>query len=111
MSAGDEKVVPLIRPTKAWLDEAYGDETPPGEWGEQMERLSAVPALLMTVTLALLAAGIASVIQWARHAPPERTVIVRGVDGPGMRVLHDRMECRVWGRLEVCASHDVRWER
>ncbi len=75
------------------------------------DRLSAIPAFLVVAVLALALAGISSALHWAATAPPERVVLVRGIHGPGLHIQHDHMACRVWGRLEVCASKDVRWGR
>jgi hypothetical protein len=78
---------------------------------DSTDRLSVIPAFLVVAILALTLAGVASALHWAATAPPERVVLVRGANGPGRLIQHDHMACRVWGRLEVCASNDVRWGR
>ena len=71
-----------------------------------LDRPSAFGGILL---VAVVFAGAAATINWAMTAKPARTIIVTGVNGPGMAVNSDRFNCRVWGRLKVCASNDIRW--
>lgn len=74
-----------------------------------LERLSGIPLLLVALSLALLGVGIGAALHWAATTEPQRTVLVNGMNGPGMVVDRIGMRCRVWGTHEVCVSRDVRW--
>ncbi len=71
-----------------------------------MDRDAAFGGILL---VAVVFAGAAAAINWAMTAKPTQTVIVTGVNGPGMAVNSDHLTCRVWGRLKVCASDDIEW--
>lgn len=72
------------------------------------DRISQATVLAGMLLIAVVFGGGAA-IHSASTTKPTQTVTVSGVNGSGMRVDRDHFRCRVWGRLKVCASDDVRW--